>query len=552
MIPRRSIRQPILLVLFIVLSYWLFGYRPIATYPWSVVDDGLYLRHAYAFVQWLVGPSRLWLGDYDYFLLSKAPLYGVFLGILNLLCLPVRLGEYLILLGLPFFFARACRPVVRLSSWQFYLCGCLLMWMPFLPSETHLLRNALQSILTSYLLISCIGLLCRAYEAQGSQFRWAMGCGLLFSLCFLNREEASWLGLVLLTSVLLFYALAASRTPTQWKRLLAIAACVGAFACALPLLVSWLNYRSYGVFLTTYRKSDAFVAAYRRMVSLEPEHRKPYIPIRRSTRYRAYELSPTFAKLQPFLEGQSSYWVAGNEGHSQFNGYSPDDKEFFISNFEFALQYAAFCSGAATAPQADALFGAIDRELDAAIASGRIHAGRPGPATLAAVQAGDYTRIVTAWWQSLSGLLTLKRADLDWSAQSSGEPPQLERASLFVHSSVIGEPRDGMPYRSRHAVLWVINRVLRVCYTAALPALFLLLLCHYRRRQANHWQTMALSVVPILAVGLFCLAMAVVETLGFRFLATMGYNVLGYSPFSVLCAVTAVLGFRLLKPNAED
>jgi hypothetical protein len=34
----------------------------------------------------------------------------------------------------------------------------------------------------------------------------------------------------------------------------------------------------------------------------------------------------------------------------------------------------------------------------------------------------------------------------------------------------------------------------------------------------------------------FCLSMAIVEVLGFKFLAGMGYNLLGFAPLSVLCA----------------
>ncbi len=314
--------------------------------------------------------------------------------------------------------------------------AALLVWLPILPSETHLLRNALQSILTSYFIISCIGLLLRTNASTKQQVVWAVALGTAFSLCYLNREEAAWLSAVLVASIVLFGVLLRAGRSFSWQRAGWVAGLVAVSAAPLILVVCLLNYRSYGVFLTTFRRSDAFISAYQAMTSLEPEFQNRIFRSAMTRGFAPTSFSPTFAKLKPILEDGGSYWVAGNDGHSKFNGYDPADKEFFVSNFEFALQFAAFHAGAKTAAEAEQLFAAISREITEAIRAGKIKAGRHGPATLAALHDGDLMKMIGRSWVSFSSLATLKRAELDWSAVSVGDPAELEKVSLFVHSSL--------------------------------------------------------------------------------------------------------------------
>ncbi|MEO6993696.1 MAG: hypothetical protein ABI273_08705, partial [Lacunisphaera sp.] len=450
--------------------------------------------------------------------------------------------EFSLLIGVSFLFAAACRPFVVIRGWKFLVSAALLIWLPVLPNDTHLQRMGLQCILTSYLIVASIGLVLRWKAPAGEQYRWGALLGLFFSLNYLNREESAYASALILFSLFLFGLLSKIGGCFSWKRSGTIAVTIA--LCATPLIaaVCTLNYRSYGVFLTTMRRSTAFTAAYQRLTSLEPEFHKRYIPITRRTRLHAYELSPTFAKLQPILEGHGSYWVAGSEDHSLLNGYTAADREFFISNFEFALEYGASVCGATNAVEAERFFAKIDQELSSAVRAGRIHAGIHGPAILAAPVSGDIERILKGSWESYHNLVVLKFAGLGgWGEKPSGDEPEFQKISLFVHSSLMAEPLDGIQYRARVRILGVINQICRILYCITIPIMLVVSIYSYVRNRAAFFSGSLVVTVPLLAVVLFCFTMAVIDTLGFRFLENWSYNSMGFSPISVLSAFTFVI-----------
>jgi hypothetical protein len=312
------------------------------------------------------------------------------------------------------------------------------------------------------------------------------------------------------------------------------------------LTVCTLNLRSYGVFMTAFRHNQVMTGLVQRLTSLEPAKHQAYIPIARSTRLRAYELSPSFARLKPFLDGRTGYWRAGNPEQAVSNGHKAEEGEVFVSYFEFCLLWAAHEAGAKRAYQAVNLFWAIEQELGQAVRDGKIEAGASGFASLAAPVPGDYRRMARAFWTALSSLVTIGTAGYVWPADNApqGSRAQIEEAGQLTQSWVRPEPLPNLRYTVREPVVRRLKQVQMVAFPlliAAMPALVL-----WRRREVF---TTAPSIrgilllsfaVPVVAVLAFCAAMAVLEVTGFKFLATMGYAVLGYSPLTVLCALSFV------------
>jgi hypothetical protein len=536
--------------------FWIYGDRPLVAEPWQGADDGLYLTQAEGFVRWLHGQEKEWLGPYDAWLLSKAPLFAIWLGGLHILQLPLRLAEYALVLLLPWLFRAAVRPVVNLSGWQLIITGTVLTALPFLPLEQRLLRSVLQAALTSSSLIAAVGLMLRARRADAAVAGWAALTGLLFALAYLNREETVWLVPMMLCGLGAILIGAWSRR--SWRLGLVAAGCLLS-ATAIPIaIISALNYHSYGVFFTTVRRAPAFIRAHQLMTRLEPETRERYVPIRTATRLKAYTVSPTFARLSPCLEGPATDWFARYPGHLVVSGLPPTAREFVVMNFQFALQQCAFAVGARTANDCEALFAAIVRELESAIALGSISAGSGGLATLASPLPGDYVRIVKQTAVSLWKLYAFDGMALPTPRVSSGTPRDLRRMEDMTHTPIAPtkemKPLDlpDVGAEARRVAYDAISKLEMAVYmisTATLLAFVLVIIARHRGDLARVDQTVAALVLcgSLLA---FSVGIAMADVLGFPILIwSVEYNTQGYSPLSVLSAFGLVLLFSWFLPN---
>ena len=545
---------------FLAFLYWLYGWRPVFVVC-SGVDDGLYIGHAEAILKWLHGDSPQWLGPFSAHLLAKAPLYGIWVALLHILGLPVRVGEFLLLLAGPFLLRRAVSPVRPLCLWEFMVVTFLMVANPTLPEAYTLQREGLQVYLTNLALVATVGLALRMREPLRTRLRWALLTGFFTGLCYLNREEAVWV----VAAVGAMLALSLLDGVLRWRRgqmtLVSLVVAHGlivavTYLAATPVAlgVSVLNKKHYGAFMTSFRHDGAFTDLFHRLTSLEPDARMPYVPIARPTRLKAYELSPTFARMKPFLEEPTSYWSAGNE-HAIQVGRSPADKEFFISYFEFSLEYGSVAAGAKNAGEMESMFRAIDRELGRAVRAGKIKAGHPGPALLAGYRAGDARRILASWWKSFSSLLAVNRHVYYWPDSVSQPQARLDDLSRLTHSSVAVYKRPNMHYSAREPVIRLLRQLQRGIFPLLLLAIPVLLV--WRRRDIFTAVPSLPGIfawcllVPLAGLWAFCLGMAVVDVLGFPFLRNMGYNGLGFAPLSVVCAFSFV-GLRLFTSRFTE
>jgi hypothetical protein len=564
---RVGIARCVLPVLLVGL-YWLYGWRPFQVHAELVVDDFLYVRHAHGFLDWLGGTSPTWLGPFDSLLLSKAPLYGLWLAFLNLLGVPLRIGDFLLLLAGPFLLRRAMRPALILKGWPFGLIVWLLVANPFFPGDYRPHREGLQIALANLCLIAAIGSTVRYASPLGTRLRWAAAAGFLFGLCYLNREESSWLvpALVVAAATQVLLALWSER-PEKTSRLSsclfslrapALVLLVEAAFYLMPVLVvCTLNLRSYGVFFTTFRRSSALTSLYQRLTSLEPATRQAYVPIARTTRMRAYQLSPTFERLRPFMEADDGdFWSASNAAHSVSNGRSPDEREIFTSTLEFCLLRSAERAGAQSASQIEDMFRAIDRELAAAVQAGLIVAGGHGPAILAGPRPGDAGRIVQAWGRGLGKLLRFEHVPMLWPTSVVASRAELDDLARLTSSSVGLYPRDSLHFASRATVFEWIKRAQRIVYPSLVLSWLILLVSRRKEtftvRPSGCGRMLWLVAIPAVGLATFSLAMAIVEVLGFKLLFTGSFNRMGFGPLSVFGSMVIVSLVSCLSTRAPQ
>ena len=550
------------LLIFVGTGYLLlivYGDRPLVAEPWQWADDGLYLKHGEAFAQWLQGDSKQWLGPYDAIMLSKAPLFGVWIGLLHTLHIPLRLAEFGMLLGLPWLFRAAVRPMLYLSGWRLLPFMILLIGLPFLPQEQRLLRSALHVAVASGCLISAVGMILRSRLSGVSPVRWAISTGFLFALSYLNREETIWL-LPVVASALsaMFIGACAQR---KWRTAMSVIVGVS-FAFAVPVsMVVLLNYQAYGIAVTTLRRAPAFTKAHQVMTSLDPDGRERYVPITTATRHKAYSLSPTFSRLQTYLEGTASDPIATNSGHLALNGRAEGTREFFVSNFEFVLREAAFAAGAKTASSSEDMFETIRMELDACIEAGKFTSGNHGPALMAAAMPGDNLEILKSSVASLKMLYTLKGMVYPQSGFSSGLSKDLKRMEKICHTHVaptqtMAPVKPQWPnFKIRSVLFYVFSKFQAAIYLIGTLTVVVYAFLVVVRHRSNpvYWERGFAGLVLFGSLFAFSLAMSVVNVLGFPILQyAVTYNCFGFIPLSVLGAFGLALLLAWVPPCVSN
>jgi len=533
--------------------YWLVAARPLVALPWQWADDGLFLQQGERISTWLCHPIGPWLGLYDPVLLAKPPGFGFWLALVHLSGVPLRVAEFALLLPLPFLFRRAVHPLVSLNGWRFVLVTIFLVGVPALSGELRLLRGSLQAATAAATLISAIGLTNRAFAHSESRLKWAMLTGFSFACSYLNREESFWL-LPAIGTALLICALVAW---SKGSRRLILAPALVAFVSAEVLIggVCALNKYHYGIFATSTRRGDELTRLYEILTKLEPELHEQYVPIKTSTRIHAYRCSPAFAKMESYLEGIGGDEFAKNPFHNEINRRPPGTREFYGSNFEWALLRAAAHAGATDAPSAERLFGTAANELKDSIRQGKIRAGTGGHGKSNAPIQGDSLRLIQATWKSTLLLFTVAGVTRDETPISSGSPEGLQRMSDLTNTALAPllevakdiPPDDRSFHRQAVRVFAGFLRITLPGFLFALVASVAWVLIQKRFTAA----TLMLVGGGLILIGsqlTFSVIIAAFDVLATPTLQwPESYNRLGFIPLSVLTAYGAVSVMYILS-----
>lgn len=347
---------------------WLTGGQALLAIGPAIHDDRLFVELAAHLVR------GEWLGPYNQFTLAKGPLFPLFIAGTFWIGLPLMLAQQLLYTGACAAVTRALAPWLRAGAAQFSLYA-LLLCNPMSYDAGNLSRLMRQNLYTPLGLLVIAGLIylfARRRESWRRQAGPAALAGLALGGFWLTREESVWL----LPAVgLLLFGLAASlgrELRARWRALATSLACFTVAALLPILIICSLNLRHYGWFGTVEFHSHEFKAAYGALTRLQTGPTLPQVPVTRQMREQAYELSPAFARLRPYLEGFAS------DNWSEKKLFAASERQIRGGWFVWALRDAM--AGAGLAPDAGTAlrhYQLIADELNAACDSGRVAARSP-------------------------------------------------------------------------------------------------------------------------------------------------------------------------------
>ncbi|MEM9903643.1 MAG: hypothetical protein AAF921_01270 [Cyanobacteria bacterium P01_D01_bin.44] len=359
----------------------------ISARPDQFPDARLFLNNAISITQ------GNWLGNYSSLTFVKGPFFPIFLAINFYLGLPILITQNLLYLLSGLLFIKSVQDYIK-SNLYLLVIFCIYAFNPYFFAWTRITREPLYTSLTVLVIASTIGSsntfinnahINNSQPNLRSRFSiWNIILGISLGAFWMTREERIWLlpfviGLpIALITLIKLASLKQFRqnrslpkntclkndSLNTLKSILAIGLVF--FLTLTPVLTA--NYIKYGALYITEMQSPTFKAAYGALMRVKTEAWHPYISISKEARQKLYTISPSFKKLQPFLDGHSlSPWArAGCERYGVCDDIAGG---WFVWAFRFAVEAAGFYTSPQTASN---YFKALTQEINDACLANKI------------------------------------------------------------------------------------------------------------------------------------------------------------------------------------
>lgn len=370
---RRAVALATLMLAVLAAKLWLVARDEVRAVP-AGHDQLRYAQMAESLIE------GRWLGEYDQFTLLRRPAYPLWIALVAATGVPLRIAAELLLA------AAAAMLAATLARRGLAPPLVLLAYVAFVL-EPHTFAVNGEVVSESFygpMLAVLLALLVEASTAARARVAaaWALGAGVPLAGLWHARPEGILGVAVTVVAAALSWA-CAPRAERPWRvaasRLLVLALPPMAVLGLSSAWIGMVNRARYGVFTVTEMGAPRFVEAQAALLRLDVGPRRRYVAVPEAARRRAYAESPTFALLEPYLEGSpKAPWIEAGCGQAAVcddygNGW-----------FVYALRDAAHAAGAyVSAREAEAFYSRIAAELNAACEAGRLRCRPLRPILLA-------------------------------------------------------------------------------------------------------------------------------------------------------------------------
>ena len=289
----KKYRLILILILLLIIKLIIVQVQPIASKYTMIYDDQLMVEQANNIV------SGNWLGEYNSRTLTKGVFTPLFIALMYILHIPFLMGKEI-------FYGIACIVFTIIISKRLRSKAVLISIYAVIlinPVEysaqlSRVYRDGIYAGLILFLLAFLIGIFVNRKEDGKKQAKYFIGLGITFSATYLCREETIWLLPCILIVTL------ATIIPNYFNKKILLYLIPIVITVISINLICMLNYKYYGVYTLNQYWGKAFQLAYGALLRVKPEEEKQRVPITRETMNRLYEVSPKFAELKDFLEGE--------------------------------------------------------------------------------------------------------------------------------------------------------------------------------------------------------------------------------------------------------
>lgn len=218
------------------------------------------------------------------------------------------------------------------------------------------------------------------------------------------------------------------------------------------LVVSTINYEHYGIFATNEYTGGYLPKLFKVLTIIKPDEWIAKVPIPKSTREKAYKVSPTFAKLEPILEKHP--FVVNAD-------YDPT-----CSMLAWAVIDSVQWSGRTDGKSSQEFYKKSYEEISAAISKGKLKTRGGYIFMFESPWDNRYIKpLAKTFMQTLGmtiGMRNVANTTIStWNMPSSGTTAQARQLEKLTHSTVYAKV-DKIP--SRQNKLYITNDISRIYY----------------------------------------------------------------------------------------
>ena len=275
-------------------------------------DDTLIVKQANSII------SGNWLGEYNCLTLVKGAFAPLFIAFLNIIQVPFLVGQEIFYDISIIFLTLVLNKRIKNKKALVIISIVLLINPIMYCSELiRVYRDGIYVSLIVFLIALTIGIFFNRKEKIKKIVLYQIGLGLDLSAIYLCREEFIWIIPYLMGTVIItiWYILKDKELSNKVKRVSTYFIPICILTISILTIMS-INYKYYGVFQLNQYWGKEFKEAYGALTRIKVEEKRK-VPITREALSIAYKISPTFAELKDYLEGEEGKkWAMCGDGDS--------------------------------------------------------------------------------------------------------------------------------------------------------------------------------------------------------------------------------------------
>ncbi len=286
-------RLVIILLLLLILKIIIVQVQPTNAKYSMIYDDQLMIEQANSII------SGEWLGEYNSKTLTKGVFTPLVMALIYILNIPFLIGKEIFYGWACIIFILVIRKKIKSEIALVFIYAIILLNPVEYSSQLcRAYRDGIYMSLILLLTSFLIGIFLNRKESIKRQIKYFIGLGITFSATYLCREETIWLLPFILVITI------ATIIPNYLNKKILLYIIPIMITIISVNIICVLNYKYYGIYTLNQYWGNAFTSAYGALLRVKPEEEKQRVPITRETMNRLYELSPKFAELKDFLEGE--------------------------------------------------------------------------------------------------------------------------------------------------------------------------------------------------------------------------------------------------------